>query len=47
MILFIEENFKLFERHNPRIFDQMKTEICRVIAFYADDHSDYTKPVVQ
>jgi Cse1 len=37
----------IFSRHDPGILDQVKTEICRAVALYADNYSDEFKPFAQ
>ena len=33
-----------FQNNDPGVLDQVKTEICRAVALYADNYSDEFKP---
>ncbi|CAF5088370.1 unnamed protein product, partial [Rotaria sp. Silwood1] len=42
------DNLNLHSKNNdPGILDQVKTEICRAVALYADNYSDEFKPYAQ
>ncbi|CAF0901978.1 unnamed protein product [Adineta ricciae] len=48
MTLLAYDHSKLHsDRHDPGILDQVKTEICRAVALYADNYSDEFKPFAQ